>query len=328
MNTIDIIDITQNEISDLVLTDDYRFKGYTKNFNSHLDALIDTSISITGEDNSVFKSNTIGITNSLYWQTESHILENLDDVTDNQILDKLDNLEDLLYSKIITKLGVNYNRTYIENKMIDISVHNVLMSVKFNYFSSANEFNNPWIPAKNILFDNFVLHTFSNNVDDFSEYGLKLNEKESEITRYNHIGILGKGNRRDFTTGFIRDLVGLRNNLLKILEDDGHTSSKPIKTNDIISKLRLLGALDNNFTNSNVIRWLIAPLKDNNKLGSTKEGFFVIKNCDDLEVSYSSHLENLKGYYKTLEKHRLLADKFPCTNVSFEQHKEFFKNNI
>ena len=58
-------------------------------------------------------------------------------------------------------------------------------------------------------------------------------------------------------------------------------------------------------------------------LGSCRAGYFVINSCLDVEVSCNSHLENLKGYYKTLENHRKMSEKFSCSTYNFEKHNEF-----
>lgn len=55
MNAISVIENTKNSIDKLQLTDSYRSKVYTKNFNSHLDCLIQTSIDLTGNENTVLK---------------------------------------------------------------------------------------------------------------------------------------------------------------------------------------------------------------------------------------------------------------------------------
>ena len=290
-----VIENTKESISGLHLTDSYRSKLYTKNFNSHLDSLIQTSIDLMANENNVFKRNNITITNSLYWQAEAYILENLDDVEEEDVLGELDDLEDILYNKIIKSLGKNYDKSSMLNRMIDLSVHNVLMYTKFHFFSKNKGYNNPWDFAKNMLFDNSVIHTFSDNIEEFYDYGLKLNDKESEITKYNRIGILGKGNRKDYTTGYVRDLVSIRNTLYNILEEEGYNSSKPIKINNIFEKVRSLGINENELSDSNIKNWLISPLKRNNKVGSCREGYFVINSCKDLEVSYISHLENFKS---------------------------------
>lgn len=324
MSAIDLETIKGN-IDNINLTENYRDKAFTRNFNFHLDSLIQTSIELTGEDNSVFKSSNIKMTNSLYWQTEASILEELDDVTDDFVLDELDNLEDLLRDKIISSLGKNYDKSSIQNKMIDVSVHNVLMSVKYNYFSKSPSFLNPWEFSKNILFDNSILHTFTNNVEELFGFGLKLNDKESLITKYNRIGILGKGNKKDYATGYVRDLMSLRNTLFNLLETEGYNSSKPIKITKICEKIRHLGIDATELSDSNIKNWLVGALKRSNKLGSCREGYFVINDCLDLQVSYESHLENLKGYYRTLEKHKKISEKFSCSDFDFDEHNDFLK---
>jgi hypothetical protein len=45
-------------------------------------------------------------------------------------------LENILYDKIISLLGRNYDKSSTLNKMIDNTVQKTLLSIKFNYFSN------------------------------------------------------------------------------------------------------------------------------------------------------------------------------------------------
>lgn len=292
MNNSNIISNIRIEIENLVLTDDYRSKIFAKNFNAHLNSLIDTSITLSGENDSILSNNNVKITNSIYWQTEGFILEKLDDVTDVNIISQLDELENVLYDKIITSLGKNYDKSSTLNKMIDNTVHNTLLATKFNFFSRNDDFLNPWQDAKNILFENSVLHTFYTNFEEFISLGYTNKSNESEVTKYKKIGVLGKGNKDNFTFGIVRDLIGLRNTVIDILEDKANSGQNPIKSDALIAELRSMGISEIDLSDGNITNWLISPLKRNNKIGSCREGYFLMKDCADVSVSYISHLEN------------------------------------
>lgn len=328
MNNSNIIPNIRIEIDKLVLADDYRNKSFTKNFNAHLNSLIDTSIVLSGEASSILSSHNVEITNSIYWQTEGFILEKLDDVVDVEVIGQLDELENVLYDKIIKSLGKNYDKSSTLNKMIDNTVHNTLMAIKFNFFSRYDEFLNPWQDAKNILFENSVLHTFYTNFEEFISLGYNNKSNESEVTKYKKIGVLGKGNKDNFTYGTVRDLIGLRNTVIDILEEKANSGKNPIKTDILISELRRMGISEADLSDGNIINWLISPLKRNNKIGSCREGYFLMNNCSDVSVSYKSHLENLRGYYNTLENHRKLALKYGCSNSQYEEHRKLFSNDL
>lgn len=327
MNTSNIISNIKAEIDALELTEDYRSKVFAKNFNSHLNSLVDTSVLLSGDNHSVFSSKDIEITNSFYWQTEAFVLEKLDDVNDEQIINELDDLENILYDKIISLLGRNYDKSSTLNKMIDNTVQKTLLSIKFNYFSKNDDFINPWIDAKKILFENSVIHDFYTDIEEFVSLGFNNNRNESELTRYKKIGVLGKGNRDKFNFGTVRDLIGLRNTVIDLLEEKSSDGKNPIKTEILISELRRMGINENELTDSNIINWLISPLKRSNKIGSCKEGYFLMSTCSDVIISYKSHLENLKGYYNTLENHRKLAHQFGCSDQHlFDEHRKIFLN--
>jgi hypothetical protein len=321
-----IIANAKEAFENVLLTDNYRSKKFTKNFDQHLNMLIDTTVVLAAENYTKLNDSEISITDQVYWESEGFVLENLDDVTDSEILQELSNLEDILYDKIRTSLGNSYDGSSKLNLMIDNSVHNALLAIKYNFFSQADSFSNPWEAAKNILIDNKVLYTFSNDRDKLLQMGFNVESDDSTEIINKKINVVGRGNRNDYTYGYVRDLVGLRNTVLDILEDHSSSRDSATTADRIISELRLMGLSEAELTNSHIKNWLISPLKRNNKIGSHKEGYFLLKNCHDVAVSYESHLENLKGYYRTLENHRKLALKFGCEDSRFEQHKLFFRN--
>lgn len=316
----------KKDFEKISLTDSYRSKKFTKNFDKHLMTLVDTTITLAGEYKTILSDDNISITDKLYWESEGYILEKLDTVNNRQILDDFNNLEDILYDRIKNSLGNDYNDSEALNLMIDNSVHDVLLALKFNFFERKNEFSNPWEDAKNILFHNKVLHTFSNDLEKLNAFGFKIESSDSADIIDKKINIIGKGKRSDYNYGFVRDLVGLRNTVIQILDEDNSFGSSATKAEAIILKLRNMGVLDIELSDNNIKSWLIAPLKRANRIGSDKEGYFLLKNCNDIKISYNSHFENFKGYYRTLENHRKLALKFGCSDDNFTQHLSFFND--
>jgi len=324
MTKTNYIDIAKLSFQNLPLTDNYKSKRFTKNFGAHLNLLIETSESLDKTGASIFMERDFAINDKVYWQTEAMILENLDDVNDANILTELDNLEDQLYDTIKVSLGKNYDKTTELNKIIDNTVHSSLLSVKYNYFSKKDEFSNPWEDAKNILLENEVLYSFSSNIEELSSLGYKPSKKESEDTRFKKIGIVGKGYRPTYTFSYVRDLIGLRNTVFQILDEKANSRSNPINTQSIIQELRDMGIESNDLSDGQISALLIAPLKRGNKIGSCTEGYFVMHDVEDVEVSYKSHLETLKGFYNTLENHRHLAHRFGSTDAKFDEHRKLF----
>lgn len=321
-----LLENTKSSFENINLAENYRNKGYERNFSEHINSLVETSFTLNS--GSIFSGNDFKLTNDLYWRTEGYILDQLDDISnDDPLLDELDNIEDYLQETIKSKLGKFYDNSFMLRKMIDISVHNFLTNLKFEHFTRADEFKNPWDSAKNILFENNLIHTFSDEITDFKSYGLKLNDKESSISKASFIGILGKGYQRNFATGYVRDLVALREALYQDLEDKSHTSSKPIKAEQIIDKIRHFGIQTDELSDSQIRSFIIWPLKYNNRLGSNKEGYFVIKDYGDLHISYTSHFENFKGFYRTLERHRKLSKTMEEV-AELNQHIEFMKRCV
>lgn len=317
----------RKEFENISLTESYRSKQFTKNFDRHLTTLIDTTILLAGDKSTVLSNDDVYITDKLYWEAEGYILEKLDTITDSGILRDFGNLEDVLYDRIKHSLGDDYNNSEALNLMIDNSVHDTLLALKFNFFERKDDFFNPWEDAKNILLDNQVLYTFSNDMEKLNSLGFKIDSNDSADIIDKKINIIGKGKRPDYSYGFVRDLIGLRNTVIQILDEDNSYGNSATKADEIISKLRGMGVLNTELTDSNIKTWLIAPLKRNNRIGSDKEGYFLLKDCHDVKTSYLSHFENFKGYFRTLENHRKLALKFGCDDEQFKSHLSFLSNN-
>jgi hypothetical protein len=316
------------EFENISLTESYRSKKFTKNFDRHLSTLIDTTILLAGDKSSILSEGNISISDKLYWESEGYILEKLDTITDAEILRDFDNLEDILYDRIKHSLGKDYDTSEALNLMIDNSVHDALLAFKFNFFERKNEFFNPWEDAKNILIENQVLYTFSSDMEKLNSMGFTIESTDSADIVDKKINIIGKGKRSDYSYGFVRDLIGLRNTVVQILDENSSYGNSATKADQIISKLRDMGVLNTELTDSNIKTWLIAPLKRNNRIGSDNEGYFLLKDCEDVKVSYDSHFENFKGYFRTLENHRKLALKFGCEDDHFKSHLSSLDINI
>ncbi|MCD9855572.1 hypothetical protein LUD75_12680 [Epilithonimonas sp. JDS] len=308
----------------ITLTDNYRSKKFTKNFDKHLAILVDTTIQLA-EENSVLTNKHIDFTDKMYWESQGYILEKLDTITDSEILNEFDNLEDILYERIKVSLGNAYNGSEALNLMIDNSVHDTLLALKFNFFENKDNYFNPWEDAKNILVEDEVLYTFSTDTEKLNSLGFSIVSNDSVDISDKKINIIGKGSRNDYNYGFVRDLLGLRNTIIQILDENSSFGNKATTADEIIIKLRRMGIRSNELTDHNIKSWLIAPLKRSNRIGSDKEGYFILNNCQDVKISYYSHYENFKGYYRTLEKHRKLAIKFGCEDPYFSSHLEFLK---
>ncbi|MDY0906288.1 hypothetical protein [Pedobacter sp. CFBP9032] len=307
------------------LSTDYRIKNYVKNFNRHVDFLIETTSEIN--EVSIGNDKEFTFTDSIYWQCEASILENLDDVTDNEVLSKLDDLEDRLYSKLISSLGKFYrngDRSWID-KMLDMTIQNTLLGLKFEHFSASNQYRNPWTEATDILLDNKLIYTFSDDVDHLKDLGLKISDKDSSEIARKLVGVAGKGHKKDFATGYFRDLTALRNMLYSFLESTADNSAKAIKKELIVKEIRDMGVKPDQLTDNNIQSWLIDPLKQTNRIGSNKDGYFVISTASDLIASYNSHFENFKGFYRTLDRHKRLAEKFEVPIEILDRHNEFVR---
>jgi len=324
---IDHAKIAKQQFSKIVLTENYKKKSFAKNFGEHVDQLFEISEILDASQNTLLIGKDATITDRIYWQTESQILESIDDVDDNEILTELDNIEDMLYSSIKVALGKNYDRSTELNKIIDHTVHGVVLSVKFEYFSNVNLFNNPWENAKNILDDDLMLYSFSTDTDEMLQLGYQPNKKESNEIKKNKIGVIGRGNRPDYNFHTIRDLIGLRNTLVDILDETADSISNPMNTVKIIKVLRSMGVSERELSDTNISNFLISPLKRSGRIGSSNEGYFLLSNCRDIEVSYKSHLETLKGFYNTLENHRVLAQRLGCDSKLFDEHRNLLNQD-
>ena len=321
---IDHISIAKKQFNAINLTDNYRKKGFAKKFGEHIDQLFEVSEIIDDAQTSILKGKDASITDRIYWQTEAMILEKLDNVHDHAILSQLENLEDMLYENIKTALGKNYLKDAELNKIIDHTVHGTMLSIKFNYFSSNDILPNPWEDAKNILGEDMMLYSFSTDAYEMLQLGYTPQKNESVEITQKKIGVIGRGNRPDYNFHSVRDLIGLRNTVVDILDEYANSTYNPMNTPQIIKILRSMGVTKEDLSDNNISNFLIAPLKRSGRIGSSSEGYFLLSSCLDVEISYKSHLETLKGFYNTLENHRTLAQRFGCAGALFDEHRKIF----
>jgi len=316
-----ISDAKRNDILTFDLTDNYRSKHFTKNFNNHLNSLFECASLI--EPDVPFEPLKIEFNEDIYWETEAYIFENLDNC-DNEFNNELFDLEDELKNTIKTKLGSKYDRRNPHLMMvIDNTIKSEINNVKFDNFRRSSEFINPWIESRKILSEDKILHTFTTNWDILEDIGVGNERFESEEIRHKRIGVIGRGYRDDFTYGYFRDMIKLRNTVYGIISEKAPSSSTPISTNAIILELRNMGIPESDLKDNEVKNWLIYPLKKVLKIGSCREGYFIMENCLDLSISYLSHFNVLKGYLNTLENHRKIAIRSGCGG-DYDLHLNLF----
>lgn len=316
------LDFNKDNIKNILLTDNYRAKSYVKNFNYHIENIVNTCSEIIGTN--LTEVSNFTLSNIIYNKCQAIILEELDDVDDLDLEAELDNIEDLLYDVLGKQAGKSNKKSdkNLVDSMLDLTIRNLILDYKFDYFSRSNSFINPWKISSKILFDNNLVYTFSNDLNKLKDLGIKItrNENESELISEHLVGVVGKGKKEHFASGYFRDLGSLKNTVVKILEDDKHFGNNPITTRKIIDKIRSLGVSEEEFTDRNIKNWIIDSLKRTTRLGSNNDGYFVISGGEDLMESYKRHLESFKGYYRTLERHKSIAIKFGLNEDEFNKH--------
>lgn len=317
---MEIINSKKENILNFKLTDSYRGKGFAKNFSSHVNGLFDLINEINSSDKMIEE---VELTDRAYFEMESHVFEKLNLDLNEEIEDEIDIIEESLYENINNELKLPQTDIRVE-KMIDNTVASCLNWLRFELLPTSNEYINPWLDASNILIENNMLYLFSSNTHYLkNEYDIDLaNKNESEEVRLKKVGIVGKGNRDDFTYGSYRDILALRATVYNLIDDKAPTSENPIIADKIIEEIRLMGIPEYELTDANIKTWLIYPLKRASKIGSCREGYFILKDCGDIIRSYESHLNQFKGYLNTLNRHKALVkrNRFEC-DYDFDKHK-------
>lgn len=267
----------------IVLTDNYKGLSYRNSLNDHIVSVLD--VAAEKLDNNVLKDTNLVFSKRLYNECLATIYENNIIQIDSQQKAEFKAIKKVLYSTFIEKLGnffdINDN-VLIET--IDFTVCNYMDWFKYKDTLHIN----PWTYSNNILTEGHLLYSFTDNIDDYRHL-LKKNIKESELTRQLTIGVLAKGNRKDYAQSYVKDIYGLRNLLLNLLGDKNHDRNDPLRIKDIISEFRKMGVSKIDLSDNHIKSWIVYPLKKFAKLGSNKTGYFIIRNEEDLYESYMSH---------------------------------------
>lgn len=310
----------KNESLNFSLRENYLNRSYLNGFNNHVNSLFncEAELSLTPE---LLINENYKFSKVRYYEAETAILEELDDVSDD-IETNLSNLEDELYSKIERELGNFYNRNDELGLMIDNTVHSVLLAVKFNFFSQKDSFLNPWADTMNILIHDRYLFKAIHDTNEFDEIKrLKKGANRSEVLDDSEIYVAVKGKSANFTFGSFKDFVALRKTMLDLIEDRAGSANTPVKFEVLMTELNNMLGEGRHLSDNEIKAKLIYPLKGASRIGSCKEGYFILKTCEDIAKSYESHFGRFRGYFKTLEAHRLAALRTENTCYDFDKHR-------
>jgi hypothetical protein len=327
MSAEHILNVARNECNSIALTDSYLKKQYKNNFGFHLNGLLELCLALNNDSSFVLRQPGFKMSESFYYEIEGYILERLDDISED-LLDELDVIEDGVKNKIIDDLGTFYNGDSELDAIINYSVDGFILATKFELMSRASSFHNPWNPSKAVLLHNKFIHKFSTDMSYIADMGSPITrvsqDGESEVLKNTHIGLVAKGRKDGFSTALYRDLFGLRNTLLDVMSEIAPNSERPANAHAIVRTLRQMGLSETDFSDSNIRSWLLYPLKRMSKIGSNKEGYFLLESCVDIHASYVSHLENFKGFLRTLESHRDLGRIRNCS-ANLDMHRQILR---
>lgn len=308
-------------LENIELTKSYKGSSYKSMLGNHLTSVLDLVLGDSCEFQTSDKN--FKFSNRLYWECVEQIHDKYFDMIQLKVSDESENelfsQKINLYETIIDRLGVFYNDTdLLLMKSIDFTVNNYFDNILYREILSEE---NPWSYCDKIFTENHLLYSFSDNKDEYSEI-LRNRNKESELSKDLTIGVLRKGARTDFGVGYIKDNFALRKLFLEILDERNHNSYNPIKLNEIYNLFRNTLCISLEDLPDNGIKyWILKPLKNITKIGSNKEGYFIIRDENDLHVSYWSHYQNYLGFFQTLEKHRKYSEKFEISNFErFSKH--------
>lgn len=309
-----------NTFNDILLTEKYTQLSYKNDFSNHIVSVLDFAYENSGSE--VFNDKELKFSRPLYWECLNTIYEKHPIVRTEEESEQNRLFEQKLYINIIEKLGDFFDeKEDLLLESIDFTISNYMDNI--NYSSKLD--HNPWNYSNKIFTEDNLLYTFTDNKDEYSHL-LKKEKKESEVSRYLTIGVLGKGHKKGYAQSYIKDVYALRKLFLNLLDENNHDCRKPIKISEIIKQFRDLGVSLTDLSDSNIIYWIVKPLKNRTKIGSNKNGYFLIRSSEDLAESYKSHLKNFIGFYKTLQKHKDLAvQEFLDFDADFNKHNDLFK---
>lgn len=308
----------RNYILDFSLREDYRNRSYTNDFNNHVNSLFlcETELSITPD---LIISENFKFNKKRYYEAEASILEILDDITDENE-QFFSNLEDELYNKIESELGRFYDNSEEIGLIIDNSVRSALLSVRYNFFTNSKEYLNPWEDSARILHDGNYLFKAIFDSEEFSEIKkLRKGSKKSEVLNDSEIYIAVKGRSNNINFGSFKDFVRLRKVMLDLIEEKVGDHNIPVKFEVLASDFMNMNI---GLNEGEIKSKLIYPLKALSKIGSCREGYFMLRTCEDIARSYESHYSRWKGYQRTLEAHRLAALRVESNCYDFNKHRD------
>ena len=317
MDELNILKNRRNEILSFSLSNNYRNRSFTNDFNNHINSIFDCEYEL-GKNPDLISHDNFKFTNRRYSEAQENILAELDDI-DEATEAYLSILEDDLYLKIEKELGRFYDNSDEIGLIIDNTVQCSILSLRFQYFKRSNEFINPWEDSYRILTEKNYLFKPIFDADEFNEIKkLKRTSKKSDIIKDTEIYVAVKGKNSHLNYCSFKDLIHLRKVLFDIIEEKVGDSNTPVKYEII---LKLFDQMNSGLSDAEIKSKLLFPLKAISKIGSCKEGYFVLRNCEDIERSYKSHFNRWKGYYRTLEAHRLAALRLDNNCYDFSKHK-------
>lgn len=309
-----------NTYQDIELTESYQKLSYKNHINDHITTVLDFAAEFSDSD--VLKDSNLKFSKRLYWECIDSIYQKNPIILDEEGKEKNRKIKQDLYKTIINKLGIYFNiKDTVLIETIDFTISNYMDNLNYDEVLGTN---NPWSITNSILMDNNLLYSFTDNKDEYKHL-LKKNKKESELSKTLTIGVVAKGHRKDYVQSYIKDIFALRNLLMNLLDEKNHDRTNPLKITDIIQNFRDLQIPEDQISDYNIKSWIVKPLKRFTKLGSNKDGYFIIRNEEDLYESYKSHYNNFTGFYKTLERHKRFASTFEAVNNNFDKHNDLFK---
>lgn len=324
------------DLNKLSLNDNYKSYGIIKDrINDHISNVIYLASTYDNKVKDLF-SNEFSFSN--YEFSCDLIKENTNGYSSyiDQYDDRINLFEEQLYKKLKADLGsyFDYNDKFLM-KLLDNTIDKYVEDLIFknldkNDLSSASDssssVSNPFLSAGEILSSERMLFDFDDYSIEYSDFSKK-KKNESSIIEGKKISVLTKCNNKKYNYTEIRDTFFFRNLIIEELTSRNRDCSNPIERKEIFSYFRNLGVSQEQLSDSNIYNWIIKPLKKYSKLGSNRKGYFVILNHEDLLESYRSHLNTYRGFYKTLENHRLMYKNIIDQN-DLDIPEDFFKSHL